>query len=582
MSETVRFGRFSLISRVLAAMFALGVVMYGVALGVLGQSLVERAQGQLRQGAERELSALQTAIQGLAVQRDYPAIEQTIRERVARAQLLEARFVSGRMRIEASTPPRLPGYPAWFGALVESKRQAAHTQADLVIGGVQYGTLSVTLDPAPVMHNLWGMGLRFTQLAAGSLLVVLVLMYWMLRLSLRGLHELRQAVRSIESGDFGARARLVSGSAPEVRETKLAFNHMADHVGRLVAALERKQAELSVEKERLRVTFESIGDAVLVTDARGQIEFLNPKAEELTGFSNEQARGRRVSDVLPLIDETSGEPVPNPLETALACNMAVALDNHTLMRRYNASPLAISDTAAPIHAADGRIEGGVLVFQDESERRSLLKRLAWQAERDPLTGLFNRRAMESRLTDALDSVRRAPRAFVFCYVDLDRFKLVNDTCGHRAGDVLLQRLSAIMARRVEGEEHYLARLGGDEFGLLFVDTGLPEALNHVQALRDEIGRFRFEWEGKVFRLGVSFGVTELHAGMGDVGDILSEADTACYHAKSLGGNRSVNNLLLMHMERHEAWHKVFGLMTAEEAVALLQRAVQMKKNQKTS
>ena len=176
------------------------------------------------------------------------------------------------------------------------------------------------------------------------------------------------------------------------------------------------------------------------------------------------------------------------------------------------------------------------MFQDESERRSLMQRLAWQAERDHLTGLLNRRAMENRLAAALHSVQHEARKFIFCYIDLDRFKLVNDTCGHRAGDILLQRLAAIMAHRVEGRNHYLARLGGDEFGLLFVDTALSEALDHIQGLRDEVSRFRFEWDDKVFRLGVSLGVTELHRGMTDIGEILAQADTACYHAKSLGGS----------------------------------------------
>ncbi|MCA1926206.1 MAG: EAL domain-containing protein [Thiobacillus sp.] len=533
MSEA-RPARFSLSSRILGTIFALVGLMYGVALAVLGVPLVERVQAQLQLNAERELSALRTAIQDQVLLRDYPAIEQTIRSRVERFHLLEARYATQKLLIEAHTPPRVHDYPAWFDSLIDSR--VARAQAEIEIGGLSYGTLSVALDPAQAMRELWLMGLRFTLLALGSLVMTMVLMRWVLNVSLRGLYELRQAARAIEAGNFAARARLVSGSPPEVRETKLAFNHMADHVDSLVAALEHEHSELMVEKERLRITIESIGDAVLVTDAQGRIEFLNPKAEELTGFASEQARGKRVSEVMSLIVERTGEAIANPLETALSRDAVVELDTHTLLRRHDGSTLAISDTASPIRSADGRIQGGVLVFKDESERRHLLQRLAWQAERDHLTGLWNRRAMENKLAAALYSAQHAPRHFVFCYIDLDRFKLVNDTCGHRAGDALLQRLTVIMARRIEGENHYLARLGGDEFGLLFVDVALPEALNHVQALRDEIGRFRFEWEDKVFRLGVSFGVTELHAGHTNVGEILAQADTACYHAKSLGGN----------------------------------------------
>ena len=561
MSET-RSARVSLSSRILGTTFVLVGVMYGVALGVLGVPLIESVQTQLQLGAERELSALKTAIQDQVLLRDYPAIEQTIRSRVERFHLLEARYVSRQVLIEARTPPRVHEYPDWFDALVQTGD--ARAEGELVIGGTSYGTLTVALDPANAMRELWSMGVRFTLLALGSLVVTLVLMRWLLSVSLRGLYELRQAARAIESGNFAARARLVSGSPPEVRETKLAFNHMADHVGKLVAALEHQHAELMVEKERLRVTFESIGDAVLVTDAQGLIEFLNPKAEELTGFSSEQARGKRVSEVMPLVEERSGETVQNPLETALMRDTVVELDNHTLIRRRDGSTIAISDTAAPIHSADGRIQGGVLVFQDETERRSLMQRLAWQAEHDHLTGLWNRRAMEDKLAAALYSVQHAQRHFVFCYIDLDRFKLVNDTCGHRAGDALLQRLTAIMAGRVEGENHYLARLGGDEFGLLFIDATLSAALNHVQALRDEISRFRFEWEGKVFRLGVSFGVTELHASHADVGEILAQADTACYHAKSLGGNA-----IQVYEKTHPALQKINDEM---QWIAVITRA----------
>jgi diguanylate cyclase (GGDEF)-like protein/PAS domain S-box-containing protein len=517
---------------------------------------------QLQTSAERELSAIRTAIQDQVLLRDYPAIEQTIRARVARFRLLEARFVARRVRIEAHTPAGPRNYPDWFAALLDMR--TARAAAEVEIGGARYGTLTVVLDAGPAVQDLWSLTLRFTLLAIGSLIGATVLMRWLLDISLRGLYELRTAARAIESGDFAARARLVPGSPPEVRETKLAFNHMADHVGKLVAALEREHSSLLMEKERLHVTIESIGDAVLVTDADGLIEFLNPKAAELTGFASEKARGMRISEVMPLIDERTGEPVPSPLESALRNNMTVELDNHTMIRRHDGKTIAISDTAAPIHSSDGRVQGGVLAFQDESERRKLMQRLAWQAERDHLTGLWNRRAMEDKLTAALYSVQHTPRRFIFCYVDLDRFKLVNDTCGHRAGDALLQRLTAIMARRVEGENHYLARLGGDEFGLLFVDAALPEALNHVQALRDEIGRFRFEWEDKVFRLGVSFGVTELHAGHSDVGEILAQADTACYHAKSLGGNA-----IQVYEKTHPALRKISDEM---QWVAVITRA----------
>ena len=532
--QAIRSTRYSLQVRILGAVFVMVLMMYLATLAVLGLPLKERAQQHLDASAERELSAMMATIQDHVLLRDYPAIEQAIETRARDSRIRSVRFASPQVAFEAGTPPDLPGYPAWFGALLDMR--APHAQSDLVMGGTSYGTLAVRLDAGPVTQVLWVLAVRFTLLAIGSLVGVMLLLRWLLQVNLRGLHSLRTAARAIEQGDFSARASLAYGSPPEVRETKLAFNHMADHVSRLVFALEREHDKLLVEKERLRVTIESIGDAVVVTDADGLIEFLNPRAEELTGFSSDDARGRQVSAVLPLFNEQSGAPVASPLELALRHNKVVELDSHTVIRRMDGAIIAISDTAAPIRSGDGKVQGGVLVFQDESERRSLMQRLAWQAERDHLTGLWNRRAMEDKLSVALHSVQHEGGRFIFCYIDLDRFKLVNDTCGHRAGDVLLQRLTTLMARRVEGENHFLARLGGDEFGLLFVDATLPDALDHIQGLRDEIGRFRFEWEDKVFRLGVSQGVTELHCGMTDIGEILAQADTACYHAKTLGGS----------------------------------------------
>jgi diguanylate cyclase (GGDEF)-like protein/PAS domain S-box-containing protein len=526
--------RYSLQARILGAVFVLVLAMYLATLAVLGLPLKERAQQHLDSGAERELGAMMAAIQDHVLLRDYPAIEQTIQARALDSPIQIARFVSPKITFETLTPPGPQSYPEWFAAILGI--QKPHAQSELVVGGTSYGTLSIALDAASSVQSLWTMASRFTLLAIGSLVGIMLLLRWHLQANLRGLYALRTAARALESGDFSARVSLAYSSPPEVHETKLAFNHMVDHVSRLVAALEREHDELLVEKERLRVTIESIGDAVVVTDADGMIEFINPKAQELTGFSSDDARGRRVAEVLPLFNEQSGVPVTNPLELALQHNRIVGLDSHTVIRRQDGATIAISDTAAPIRSSDGKMQGGVLVFQDESERRSLMQRLAWQAERDHLTGLLNRRAMENKLAAALHSVQHEARQFIFCYIDLDRFKLVNDTCGHRAGDTLLKRLTTIMAHRVEGRNHYLARLGGDEFGLLFVDTELSEALDHIQGLRDEISRFRFEWEEMVFRLGVSLGVTELHRGMTDIGEILAQADTACYHAKSLGGS----------------------------------------------
>ncbi|MBS1148302.1 MAG: hypothetical protein H6R08_2478, partial [Proteobacteria bacterium] len=384
-SPHVRATRYSLTANVLGAVFGLILLMYLVTLTGLGFSLRERAQQNLELAAERELSAIMTVIQDQVLLRDYPAIEQLIAARVNHEHILLARFASPSFTFEARTPPTLQHYPGWFARLLELP--APHVESELMLGGSPYGTVSVGLDPAATINGLWVMAVRFTWQMIIGLAISMAMLNWLLGRNRRGLFALREAARAIEGGNLGARVSLAHGSSPEVRETKLAFNHMADHVSQLVNALESEHADLLVEKERLRVTIESIGDAVIVTDARGLIEFINPKAEELTGYSSIDAHGRPVSEVLPLFNEESGAPVTNPLELALRSNQVVELASHSVIIRPSGATLAISDTAAPILSREGKVQGGVLVFHDDSEMRSLMQRLARQAERDHLTGL---------------------------------------------------------------------------------------------------------------------------------------------------------------------------------------------------
>jgi len=295
----VRATRFSLTANILGAVFALILLMYLVTLMGLGFTLRERAQQNLDLAAAGELSAIMTAIQDQVLLRDYPAIEQTIAVRVKHERILLARFASPGFTYAARTPPVVPSYPAWFARLLDLP--APQAESELQLGGSRYGKISVALDPAPTVRGLWTLAVRFTWLVITGLVVSMLLLNWLLGRNRRGLAALREAARAIETGNLRARASLTHGSSPEVRETKLAFNHMADHVSQLVSAIESEHADLLVEKERLRVTIESIGDAVIVTDSRGLIEFINPKAEELTGYSSSHARGRPVSEVFPLV-----------------------------------------------------------------------------------------------------------------------------------------------------------------------------------------------------------------------------------------------------------------------------------------
>jgi len=524
----------SLATRIQFVVLALTIGTYIVGLLTIGLPLREMTIRHLAGTAEQEASALQVALQDYASQRDYAQIEQVLAQHIKQTHLRYARFESDTLRIEKIAAARTPRYPAWFAQLLAIHPTPIHTQ---VIGNHrEVGKLSLLMDASAAIDNLWTLTWMFTSLCLLGMFMVGLILRRMLKANLSGLYDLQQAARTFEQADFSIRLPMTENAPPEIQQTKRAFNHMAYKLNQLLSSLERKQDDLHNEKERLRVTIESIGDAVVVTDAEGHIEFINPRALELSGLSLETALGKQVSEAIPMVNEESGAAVTSPIEMALRRNTVIALDSHTAIARADGSRIAIRDTAAPIRSSSGQVQGGVLVFQDETERRKLVQRLAWQAERDHLTGLYNRREMEIRMAAALYAVKEQKRPFIFCYMDLDQLKLVNDTCGHRAGDALLQRLSAILMARVQSTHHHLARLGGDEFGILFSDTSLPDAITIVQGIRDEVTRFRFQWEEQVFRLGVSFGVTQIQPSMHDIGQILSQADTACYHAKAQGSN----------------------------------------------
>lgn len=532
--ETGAIAGVSLAARIQSTVLALTICTYIIGLVMIGLPMREMTLRNLSATAEQEANSLQAAIHDYANERNYVALAQVLSDHMLQSNLQRVRFNQDAVQLGKTAAVKTYQYPAWFADALAITPPAF--TAPVLVNNREVGSLSLVMSAGPAIENLWALAWMFTTLCVLGVGLVSLMLHRMLKVNLGGLYDLQQAAQAFEQADFTIRLPLADNAPPEIQQTKRAFNHMAYKLNQLLSSLERKQDDLHNEKERLRVTIESIGDAVVVTDAEGHIEFINPRALELSGLSLESALGQQVSDAIPMVNEESGAAVTSPIELALRRNTVVALDSHTAIARADGSRIAIRDTAAPIRSSSGQVQGGVLVFQDETERRKLVQRLAWQAERDHLTGLYNRREMEIRMAAALYAVKEEKRPFIFCYMDLDQFKLVNDTCGHRAGDALLQRLSAILMERVQSTHHHLARLGGDEFGILFSDISLPDAITIVQGIRDEVVRFRFQWEGQVFRLGVSFGVTQIQPSMHDIGQILSQADTACYHAKAQGGN----------------------------------------------
>ena len=314
-----------------------------------------------------------------------------------------------------------------------------------------------------------------------------------------------------------------------------------------ISARKLAQTALAEEKERWRVTLASVGDGVVVTDTEGCVVFMNQVAENLTGWRDNEAHGNKADSLFPLLHEDTRQPVASAISPCSGLEQARAQSTQTVLIRRDGSELAVHDSAAPVRDAQGHLAGCVMVLRDDKDRRAMVRELRWLAFHDPLTGLLNRRAMEGRLERALHQVQSAGRVHTFCYIDLDQFKLVNDTCGHAAGDALLKEIATLMEQGIpqrhttgvapdQPTKHLLARLGGDEFGLLLFDTDADTASRIAQGLILAIHGHRFRHGERSFNLGASIGIASL-AKIGNVGEALSQADTACYAAKAQGRNR---------------------------------------------
>ena len=310
----------------------------------------------------------------------------------------------------------------------------------------------------------------------------------------------------------------------------------------LVAALvtrqiRRTELALQLEKELAQVTLHSIGDGVITTDAAGKVEYLNPVAEQYTGWSTDEARGRPLAEIYRVIDERTGrgletfenQPAVEPVD-----DTGAAVSVRLVDRNGRECPIRYSH--APIRNWDGHALGMIVVFHDISQIRAMAQQLLWQASHDALTGLVNRREFERRLSGLIDTARGQAREHALMFMDLDNFKAVNDTCGHQAGDELLRQLTAVMLSRMRGSDT-LARLGGDEFGALLETCPYDQAVRIANAMRETVREFRFVWEDKTFTVGVSIGLVPVTAESGNLNRVLSLADACCYDAKNKGRDR---------------------------------------------
>lgn len=297
-----------------------------------------------------------------------------------------------------------------------------------------------------------------------------------------------------------------------------------------------KSPEVAEREIYTRSILSSIADAVITTDASGRINYMNIVAEKLTGWRLGEAQGLPLQRVFRVVGEAATALSEN-IAGCLAKGAAQRVEQKELVLAHrDGIGVAVEKSIAPIRDQEKRVRGLVLVFRDISQERRLAAQVSWQASHDALTGLVNRGSFDRKLDELLQEARITGRIHCMLYLDLDQFKIVNDTCGHVAGDDLLRQIASTLASHVRSGDT-LARLGGDEFGVLLSACNETVAQRIANEMRQAILDFRFTWNDKTFSIGVSIGVVTINAQSEGVESVLSAADAACYAAKDCGRNQ---------------------------------------------
>ncbi len=327
-----------------------------------------------------------------------------------------------------------------------------------------------------------------------------------------------------------------SGLWVEAQSTNIEFHgHPAIlTVARDVSHRKSLEVSLSRSKRQAQYTLESIAEGVITTDNDGRIDYMNLAAESLIGTNRDDAAGHRVGELFSLVDDADRRPLGDPVERCLAMHRRVNMGRHAVMISADGEhEHSVEISASPIRGPGKSISGAVVVFHDVGEIRGLTRQMSYQATHDPLTGLINRREFERRLDEGMDSAHAEEAVHMLFYMDLDRFKTVNDSCGHLAGDNMLREVAALIKEQVRDSD-FVGRLGGDEFGALLIGCPIEKARQIATDICNAIADYRFVWKDKIFNIGISIGLVEISHVSGSIQDVMSAADSACYVAKQEG------------------------------------------------
>ncbi|RTE65295.1 EAL domain-containing protein [Amphritea opalescens] len=400
-----------------------------------------------------------------------------------------------------------------------------------------FGMLSIDWSTQRLDHEV----IRHTNimrywLIASLLILTVIIIVFIHVFVIRPIGKIHHHLLALKQGDLKSRVDI--NNSRELSLLGKGVNSLADVLASQKlreSELELARRELFEAKEIAEITLHSIGDGVISTDVDGYVRYLNPVSEKLTGWQNEEAQGKPIEEIFKLVDEVSGQPLPSTIRLCLEDKDRVTTLAHALLIAKHGQESAIDHSVSPIRNRNGDIMGAVMVFHDVTESRNMTRELEYRATHDSLTDLINRKEFDRQLFQyRKDLTHNAEHTLL--YIDLDQFKIVNDTCGHAAGDALLQQLSQLMSGELRRGDIF-ARLGGDEFGILLNDCPLTFGVIIAESIRQTVESFRFVWNQVGFSIGISTGIVAITVESADAETLLEQADEACYSAKELGRNR---------------------------------------------
>jgi len=419
------------------------------------------------------------------------------------------------------------------------------------------GNPALTISGVADLHNfndkLTATHYKVVGFAIALIALALLFALHIIRTGLKPLKKLEAAAHSIRDGAF---VSVDESAYPEISTPLRSFNEMTEKIQRLIENLRKEVDEhTNTEKKLLeakqlaeehalsaelqknfsQLTLQSIIDGVITTDLSGNITSMNPMAEQLTGWSLEEANGNPISSIMHILHESTSKRIENPIENIENRTVLDEPVSAILIQNDSGIETPIEYVAAPMQSNNSAIIGIVIIIHDESVQRSLNRQLTFQATHDALTGLINRYELERRLKNILSSPPSESVHNSLCYLDLDQFKLVNDTCGHTAGDELLKQITIMLQDRIRNKDSF-GRLGGDEFGLLLEKCDVEQAHSVAEDMIDTIKQFNFAWDDYTFTISASIGIVDITSDINTCAELLSRADSACYMAKESGKN----------------------------------------------